>query len=274
MSKTTLVFSIALNGYQWLYKDYLRSHAQFASKHNYAYQAVTRPFITSKGVECCWLKLTLLQEALKAGYDNVLFVDADAYIQDNAPDLESNFHTGKYLYLARSYSGRFNSGVILIKNSQVIRTWLRNLLADRHQPISAANSVGWGENGHVIEHCKNRDFVSTLDNRWNNTHDPVLKDYIRHFSFGPLRQSLMLNLIHKCFSRLTSLFSKTTRVLQKAGLIKRLDDGLVSLTQRVLRLYPIFTSVDELSAGHDCYVCCADTPDIRCSKSLHLQQGK
>ena len=42
-------------------------------------------FATTIGVECCWLKLTLMIEALDNGYDAVLFVDADAYIQPQAP---------------------------------------------------------------------------------------------------------------------------------------------------------------------------------------------
>ena len=66
-----LVFSIVLNGYQWLYKDCIHSHKRYAELHGYTYQAVTRPYATSIDVECCWLKLTLMIEALENGYYSV-----------------------------------------------------------------------------------------------------------------------------------------------------------------------------------------------------------
>lgn len=248
MVNKTLVFSIALNGYQWLYKDFLRSHATFAEKHHYVYQAVTRPSFTTIGVECCWLKLTLLLEALESGYDTVFFVDADAYIANAAPALEHNFEKGKYLYLARSYSGRFNSGVILVRNHQDIRCWLRHLLSMRHESISDACSVGWGENGHVIKHTQRCGFVSQLDKKWNNTNDPELRDYIRHFSFGPLRKSPYLNITHKFFSRATSVCFKVNKLLEKAGLKRPHTDKLSQLTKQALEYYPIFNSVTETSS--------------------------
>jgi lipopolysaccharide biosynthesis glycosyltransferase len=89
--------------------------------YGYEYLVITRPYFTALGVECCWLKLTLLLEALNAGYDTVLFVDADAYINTTAHELERLLEPDKYLYLAKSYSGRFNSGVILVNNHFKIR---------------------------------------------------------------------------------------------------------------------------------------------------------
>jgi len=59
-----------------------------------------------------------------------------------------------------------------------------------------------GGNGHIIEHTNHCQFVSTLNRSWNNTYDPDLNDYIRHFSFGPLRTNLWLNLSHKVLARL------------------------------------------------------------------------
>jgi hypothetical protein len=150
MKNNVLVFSIALNGYQWLYKDCIASHKRYAERNGYAYQVVTRPYATSIGVECCWLKLTLMIEALDSGYDAVLFVDADAYIQTHTPKLSSVLLPNKYVYLAKSYTGRYNSGVILLKNHNKVRRWLNSIIIARNQPISAKNDVGWGENGHRV----------------------------------------------------------------------------------------------------------------------------
>jgi hypothetical protein len=147
-------------------------------------------------------------EALDSGYDSVLFVDADATIQTHTPKLSSVLLPDKYVYLAKSYTGRYNSGVILLKNHNKVRRWLNSIIIARHQTISAKNDVGWGENGHIIEYTQHCQFVTTLDRVWNNTYDPELNDYIRHSSFGPLRTNFWPNLSHKMLAQLTKLFSK------------------------------------------------------------------
>ncbi|MFT6988487.1 MAG: hypothetical protein ACJASL_000449 [Paraglaciecola sp.] len=243
MKDKVLVFSIALNGYQWLYKDCIASHKRYADRHSYTYQVVTRPYATSIGVECCWLKLTLMIEALDNGYDAVLFVDADAYIQIEAPKLSSVLLPDKYIYLAKSYSGRYNSGVMLIKNHSKIRRLLNTIITSRHQPISAENDVGWGENGHIIEYTKHCQFVSTLNRSWNNTYDPELNDYIRHFSFGPLRTNFWLNLSHKILARLTTLFSKCQALTEASNQSSPPQDKLTKLTTLVLQRYSEFGRV-------------------------------
>ena len=231
----TLVFSIALNGYQWLYKDFLHSHERYANRYGYDYQAVTKPMFTSLGVECCWLKLTLIQNALIRGYERVLFVDADAQISDRAPQiLDEQFNQGHVL-MARSYSGRFNSGVMLVKNHALVIDWLAQVLANKNKKVAAENSVGWGENGHIIECSKGSNIVGELDPRWNNTQFKDLADYIRHFNYGPLRSGRTINALHYLFSKGTqflTLISSNTRQNE--------DKGLQSLTQSVLNHYPIF----------------------------------
>jgi hypothetical protein len=243
MKDNVLIFSIALNGYQWLYKDCIASHKRYAERHGYTYQVVTRPFATSIGVECCWLKLTLMIEALDNGYDAILFVDADAYIQLEAPKLSSVFLPEKYFYLAKSYSGRFNSGVMLIKNHIKVRQLLKDIITARHQPILAENNVGWGENGHIIEFTQHCQFVSTLDRTWNNTYDPDLNDYIRHFSFGPLRTNLWLNLSHKALARMTKLLSKLDIFSGIGSQPYSPSDKLTKLTSIVLQRYSEFSRV-------------------------------
>ncbi|MCF2950426.1 hypothetical protein L0668_20115 [Paraglaciecola aquimarina] len=243
MQPRTLVFSIAINGYQWLYKDCIASHKKYAENNGYHYQVVTRPYATIVGVECCWLKLTLMLEALKAGYDDVFFVDADAFINPIAPKLSSVFKPNKYLYMAKSYSGRYNSGVMLGKNCPKMCLWLQKVIANRHINVDKVNDVGWGENGHIIQYAANCEFVTTIDRRWNNTYDPELKDYIRHFSFGPLRRSFGLNLSHKILARLTRIFAEFQSYSSRLTPSKADQDSLVTLTQRVLKYYKIFSQI-------------------------------
>jgi hypothetical protein len=243
MKHNVLVFSIALNGYQWMYKDCIASHRRYADRHGYTYQVVTRPYATSIGVECCWLKITLMIEALDNGYDAVLFVDADAYVQSHAPKLSSVLLPDKFIYLAKSYSGRYNSGVMLIKNHSQVSQLLNTIITARHQPILAENDVGWGENGHIIEYTKHCQFVSTLNRSWNNTYDPDLNDYIRHFSFGPLRTNLWLNLSHKVLARLTKLFGKFHALTEMTSQPNPPKDKLTQLTALVLLRYSEFGRV-------------------------------
>lgn len=240
MNQNVLVFSIALNGYQWLYRDCLASHKAYAKRYGYRHCTVSKPATTRLGVECCWLKLTLMLEALSTGYDLVLFVDADAHINSLTPCLEEAIRPNKYLYMAKSYSNRFNSGVILIKNSPLIQAWLTSVINSRHEPIGKENDVGWGENGHIIQYAKGCHFLSTLNRRWNNTYDPNLKDYIRHFSFGPLRENFFLNLTHKVLSRLSTLYSKVCELFPISNGVSPDDESLKDLTRKVVINYSCF----------------------------------
>jgi hypothetical protein len=245
MQNKTLIFSIALNGYQWLYRDCISSQRAYAKHYGYEYRVICRPYFTSMGVECCWLKLTVMLEALKAGYNTVLFVDADAYIKTSAHQLESLLRPNKYLYLAKSYSGRFNSGVILVKNHYKIQQWLVDVISARHLSVLPEHDVGWGENGHIIEYTQNCQFVCTLDRRWNNTYDIHLSDYIRHFSFGPLRQNFFLNLSHKLLGRGTRILTILQEYAQTLHLLNNHQDPLIKLTKSALHTTDFFSKTDD-----------------------------
>lgn len=237
MKSDLLIFSIALNGYQWLYKDCIASHQGYAKKHGYCYQVVSRPFITELGAECCWLKLTLTLAAFNAGYQKVLFVDADAHINELAPAIETTIQPEKYIYLAKSYTGRFNSGVMFMLNHEVTITWLKTVLSSRMTAVSEQDSVGWGENGHIIKCSKNCTFIEVINRRWNNTYDPDLNDYIRHFCFGPLRRNFSLSLCHKVISRMTKAIVKSKYIAIKYKLYTQQADPLTTLTNAVIKQY-------------------------------------
>jgi hypothetical protein len=240
MKSDLLIFSIALNGYQWLYKDCITSHQNYAKKHGYSYQVVSRPLITQLGSECCWLKLTLSLSAFNAGYCKVLFVDADALINDDAPVIENIIRPEKYVYLAKSYTGRFNSGVIFMLNHAETIAWLKKIISSRTTSVSNADSVGWGENGHIIKYAKGWTFIEEIDRRWNNTYDPNLDDYIRHFCFGPLRKKRILNFVHKVISSITRVIAKLKRVGNRYTFYTQKKDPLATLTELVIKQYPSF----------------------------------
>ncbi len=259
MQHKTLIFSIALNGYQWLYSKQLKSHFRYAKKYGYAHQTVTRPYFSSLGVECCWLKLTLMRSALLAGYSNVVFLDADAMVQENCPPITSLFVANKYLYMAKGYSNRFNSGVLIARNNKQVISWLKQVINSRTIQVPTDDSVGWGENGHIIQHSHNCPFIKEIAQKWNNTHDENLDDFIRHQNSGPLRAGLVTNFIHKvifCLSyrilysnnKCISLF-KTLKKQQgddnNLYQEQRNQELLEQETNKVLSYYPSFAALSK-----------------------------
>ncbi len=207
----TLVFSIALNGYHWLYPEHLASHHNYANKHNYDHLLITQPFISKLGMECCWLKMTVLKAALLQGYKNVMFIDADAMINPHCPPISAVFKHDKYLYMAHGYTKRFNSGVMIARQSALLIHWLDKVINARFQPLPMIDSTGWGENGHIIYFSKQVDFIEQLDHRWNNTFDLKKIDFIRHFSDGPLRSSWYKRAAHYALRRMSSVYAKYAR---------------------------------------------------------------
>lgn len=238
MNNKTLILSIALNGYQYIYRDELKSHSKYAIKNGYMHQAVTRPFISPLGVECCWLKLTLMRSALLAGYESVLFLDADAEVQENCPPLSSIIKNNKFIYMSKGYSGRFNSGVVYVLNNEKTHKWLNQVINSLGKPIKDENSVGWGENGHVIEFSKGITYIEELDNKWNNTSEQHLKDYIRHKNAGPMRTGSIPIFLHKIIFYISS---KITNRLNQTNHNKNINKIRVILnkeTSKILNIYP------------------------------------
>ncbi len=240
MTPTFLIFSIALNGYQTLYKQNLDSHQRYATRLGVPYIKVTRPFISKLGVECCWLKLCLIQEALKQGYDAVLFLDADTLIMPDSPDIRINFETNKYLYMSKGYTNRFNSGVMLVQQHPKVLKYLQQVIDNRFTTIPTEDSVGWGENGHLIHFAKQTNIVGTLDHKWNNTYDACCNDYIRHYNFGPMRRSLLRNLLHKLLSMTSRQINKTAEFVLKGNYESWQQALLIKEKKEVLKHYPEF----------------------------------
>jgi len=238
MTSKTLVLSIALNGYQWMYSKELGTHKKYAQKQGYSHQAVTRPYISALGVECCWLKLTLMRTALLSGYDTVIFLDADTVVNADCPPLSSVLENKKHIYMAKGYSKRFNSGVLIAKNNKHTISWISRVIDSRFRTVQKRNDVGWGENGHIIELSKGVTFIKELDQKWNNTFDHHLDDYIRHSNCGPMRTDLLHNFFHKavfCLSARVLAFVNRNQLVpdQKCS-----EDILLRETKVILSLYP------------------------------------
>ncbi|CAA0086999.1 Uncharacterised protein [Zhongshania aliphaticivorans] len=238
MSKS-MIFSLALNGYHWRYRQCLKSQQQYAARLGIEYEAVHRPSLSRLGGEVAWLKLYLIRAALLAGYQHVLFIDADAEVSQFAPDFRQLLKNDKSIYAANGYSGRINSGVLLFKNSPAALEWLNTIIAEKNRPIPDDDNVGWGENGHVIHFLRSFDEFELLDSRWNNNHDITLRDFIRHYSAGPIRHyfkpSLLEQMMFKAIQYAVNSYKKIT--------LQRHSDNVMfnRILDATLNHYPQFT---------------------------------
>lgn len=187
MVKNTLLFTIATNGYDEIYKDYLIAHQNYADKYDYKYVAFTKsPSYGISGTNSAWLKVAVILKALKKGYNNVFFIDADALIRDYTPPIESIFCPDKYIYMSVESSGNFNSGVIIVINHEKSIQFFEKLLLRADIPgfLLPKSDRCLYENGHVINLAKNSPIVQIIDPKWNYTYNTVLqegeKEYIWH----------------------------------------------------------------------------------------------
>ena len=239
-----LMFSIATNGYDFGYQHCIASHKAYASRFNMHYQVVTKPRFSPLGGEVAWLKITLIQEALLAGYDWVFFVDADTQIMSRAPNILNQQDFGYDFYLANGYSNRLNSGVILVRNSDISKDLIAQIINNCTLKLPSKDEVGWGENGHVIHFLSHHSHLKVLGQRWNNNSDATLIDFIRHYSAGPMRAHYQqgtfnwykmygCQLVMRCLRKYQSLGGNYPNT--------HLQESLQRLTTQCIKHYPIFS---------------------------------
>ncbi len=258
--KNIIVFSIALNGYQWRYKTLLNSHKRYAQQHGYRYIAVTQPAISLLGEEVAWLKVKLILEAMSADYDWLVFLDADTRVAVHTPPIHQIADTNKHLYACKGYSGRLNSGVLIIENTKSTYQLFSNIINGATRSIPEEDDVGWGENGHIIHYAKHCNFLAFIDKRWNNNHNPTLNDYIRHYSQGPLHNDFKPPFLHHCIERsyhyvLAAIkrirrFTQTQNKRDKAHNTHQFYHQLNALTQKVIDHYPLFKQAPQTKHRH------------------------
>jgi hypothetical protein len=90
VNQKIFMFTIATNGYDEVFQDCLDSHKKYATNQGYKYIAFTKsPPDGISGTNSAWLKVAIILRALKKGYENVFFIDADAFIHEYTPPIES-----------------------------------------------------------------------------------------------------------------------------------------------------------------------------------------
>lgn len=178
--KNVMVFSVAVNYYDLIFSGNIESQKAYAERYGYDYFCFKGEHLLDIKV-AAWLKIALIREYLEMNYELVMFVDADCYVRDNTPNITQLIKREKFIYLAKGFSGRVNTGMMIIKNSIESNAFIQTLLVNCEKHVKEQD---WGENGHVIHFCRDLAGLEIVDRRWNNNTSWEMKDYIRHYCGG------------------------------------------------------------------------------------------
>jgi hypothetical protein len=176
--------------------------ARYAERHGYDMVEVRHRLDPSRPPS--WDKVPLLR-SLAREYDVVVWVDADAIVVDDAPDIESDLQPRKFLHMVehRLRTGRLpNAGVLALRGGPLSMRFLDRVWAQRQYV-----NHKWWENAAILQLLgyRDRDGVRAsvpspwrlgfglLDNAWNSIPlDPSPRPYIRHYPGIPLPERMEL----------------------------------------------------------------------------------
>lgn len=175
----------SVNGYGWFLKTHLAPHhSKMARRLGYDYEwtdkMVVHPF---------WMKAYMILAALEAGFDRIVWLDADA-VWLGEP-LEPEFDTVFGLTYHEgfgAYEHHFNAGVIYVNNEggralEVVNSWF---LA-RHHTF----------NDQAVLNQRFRDEITHLDHCWNAS------AWIEHYASAEPRVLAW----HGCPDRITHMLA-------------------------------------------------------------------
>lgn len=186
---SALIFTIAQNGYDKIWARCIDSQRRYAEKIGAKYVVVKEPRVIRVPALSAWLKVPLMKEGLNAGHEWVAYIDADCEIKADAPDFREAIDVvaDSSVYMANGRSGRLNSGVMFARSTSTSHKFYQRVLDSVTEEIPETARAGLKyENGNIIYCAEGFEGLSVLDQRWNNSVDPDLADYVRHYT-GPLR---------------------------------------------------------------------------------------
>jgi hypothetical protein len=144
--------------------------------------------------------------------------------------------------MALGRSERVNSGVMFATGPEGA-SFFEKVLSSLTTQIPAADRQQLKyENGNVIYCAQHSTDVETIDPRWNNTFQPQLDDYFRHYT-GPMRDEYQRSPTNAFAFRVARSLAATPTaqpVARDAAFVARLRD----LTQQCCRIYPAFLQSD------------------------------
>jgi len=242
---SVLIFTVGQNGYASTWRKCVLSQRRYAKKWGFEYIAVTRPLSVPEPALSAWLKVPLTLAALRAGYEWVVFLDADCEISESAPDFRDGLQPDGAVFAAAGRTGRFNSGVIFTRNGAAAESFFGSLYSSVTDIISEEDRARLKyENGNFIHIARKLNSVVTLDLGWNNSFDPDLDDNIRHYA-GDMRKLYDRPMKDRILARILRSFS-VTPTIQPSSRDAAFKNRLEALTARVKLIYPQFAGGDIL----------------------------
>lgn len=111
-----------------------------------------------------WVKVEMIDKALKTGYEYVVWLDADALIKDMDTDLRDACPNGiGACWMRIPQLHHWNTGVLYVRNSPEVRAffseWLSNFPGDKQ----------WREQGIFNKLAMQSKVVQTISDKWNAT---------------------------------------------------------------------------------------------------------
>lgn len=235
-----IVFSMGFNGYQWKYLRNIKSHEKYCAKYGFDYVCLEKPAFTNLRRSSAWLKIIVIAAQLQLGRPWVFYLDTDVEVKDDTPDFRTLESEGKDFYIANGFSGRPNSGVMIVKNTPEIVKVFSDMFLNATTRVPGDDYVsGWGENGHVIHYSKAHPGTQTISNMWNNNANAEMKDYLRHYSAGPMRKEYKLTIFDKIVEKLSKVYEKTNYD-GKDDTLPNFYPNITAFASNVFSSYPDF----------------------------------
>jgi hypothetical protein len=152
-----------------------KSHEDYAKKYGYKYLYVDKVDFPSFDFESFKFKKFLIIWLLLKSYDWVIWIDADAVINENAPSMPRLAD----VQMVKDRDGFFNFGFGIFKNTDQVVNILDSL--NKTKPIFHDENMNCDLN-KISDYIKSSYEVFELSNLWNNMYDLNLESYITHFS--------------------------------------------------------------------------------------------
>src|SRR5512146_2409030 len=141
-------------------------HSLYCEKHAFDYWHKVQDSSRGPAERGGFGKLELIRDALDAGYQYVVWMDADAVIKDAKTDLRDAFVTDHIgvCYHRIPQLHHWNIGVAYYSNTGRVREFVRQWISEY-----PGNGDGWGEQGTFNRLAMKSDIVQTISDRWNAT---------------------------------------------------------------------------------------------------------
>lgn len=181
----TLVFTVALNGYDSKWKTCIDSHKEYCSRMGYTHRLIDNVDDSVIDLHPKWRKIEYMKRFIeKKDFDVVALFDADLFVRDTCPSFGKFVkNSDAHIFCVMGCSNRPNSGMVVAKSTKPSLQFFTTMLKNRNFPVEKEHFVtNEGENGHFISlYSQQTNIFEILPNCWNNNKSINNTDYIRHF---------------------------------------------------------------------------------------------